>query len=38
MKHHIEAREFYDTAGAVSHIQKLNDPSVAAIAPERAAL
>lgn len=36
-KHNIEAREFYDTAGAIPHVQKLNDPSIVAIAPEQAA-
>lgn len=36
-KHHIEACEFYDTAGAVPYVQKLSDPSIAAIAPEQAA-
>ena len=36
-KHNIEAREFYDTAGAVTHVQKLGNPSIAAIAPEQTA-
>lgn len=36
-KHHIETREFYDTAGAVPHVQKLGDPLIAVIAPEQAA-
>lgn len=36
-RNHIEAREFYDTAGAVPYIQKIGNSSIVAIAPDQAA-